>query len=138
MVVNTPPALSGISGSSATGSMVVAVTESTATGVSPWSVTAKMSTDLTNGTDTIASSALSAGAGTITETTGLLTGQTTSSTAGTLDRNGSGQTLLEVNGESTTSTYSNVFTATTPLSLTVPNGVSTGTYTGTLTLTLNQ
>jgi hypothetical protein len=138
MAVTTPPVLASAAGGSATGTMVVAVTETNATGVSPWSVTAKMSSDLSNGPDTIASSAMSAGTGTITQTTGLLTGQSTGSTSGSLDKAGAGQTLLQVNGESTSAAYTNVFTATTPLSLQVPSGVSTGTYTGTMTLTLNQ
>lgn len=145
MAVAVAPALATPSSTGVTGAMTVEVTETNAVGVNPWSVTAKMKDaslvlkDTAGVTvDSIAGSNLSAGTGTVTQTTGLLTGQTTSSTTGTLDLAGTGVTLLKVSGEDTAATYSNVFTAVTPLSLTVPNGKKTGSYTGTLTVTLVQ
>lgn len=143
--VTVAPSLATPSSTGITGAMTVEVAETNAVGANPWSVTAKMKDaslvlkDVAGLTvDSIAGSNLSAGAGTITQTTGLLTGQSTSSTSGSLDLAGTGVTLLKVAGEDPAATYSNVFTAVTPLSLTVPNGKKTGSYTGTLTVTLVQ
>lgn len=145
MLVTTPPALATPTSTGITGAMQVDVTETNAAGVNNWRVTAKMKDDalvLTGAGDAVVDSIsgdnLSAGAGVLTPGVALLTGQSVSSTTGSLGKAGTGVTLLQVGGESPASTYTNTFKAVTPLALTVPNGKTTGLYTGTLTVTLVQ
>ena len=115
------------------GSMTAVVTEAAVTGVTPWSVTADLST-LTNGGNTLANSNVDisnraasrvAGGGTVTPTSGLENLSTT-------------RTIFTTTGQSATSVYTGVYTSTADLDLNIPNGTATGIYTGTMTVTLVQ
>lgn len=114
-----------------TGTMSAVVTEAAVTGVTPWSVTADLSA-LSDGTNTLANSNValsartasrSAGAGTVTATSGSQDMSTT-------------RTIFTTTGQSTSSVYTGTYTSGGTLTLTVPNGTVAGVYTGTLTVTL--
>ena len=115
------------------GSMTAVVTEAAVTGVTPWSVTADLST-LTNGGSNLTNSNVDintraasrvAGGGTVTPTSGS---EAMSAT----------RTLFTTTGQSATSVYTGVYTSTANLDLNIPNGTATGIYTGTMTVTLVQ
>jgi len=115
------------------GSMTAVVTEAAVTGVTPWSVTADLST-LTNGGNTLANSNVDIntraasrvnGGGTVTPTSGSEALSTT-------------RTIFTTTGQSTSAVYTGVYTSTANLDLNLPNGTATGIYTGTMTVTLVQ
>jgi hypothetical protein len=126
------------------GSLVVPVTETAAQGVNPWYVTVSSSAL----TGAVSSASLPASSLTVADnvvpTTGgclALTGslQCTITGGGTTPRAlSTAQTLFKVANESTSTAYTGTYSYTGNLALTVPNGTTMDTYSGTLTLTLVQ
>jgi hypothetical protein len=115
------------------GTMTAVVTEAAVTGVTPWSVTADLST-LTNGGNTLANSNVdingrsasrTAGGGTVSATTGSEAMSTT-------------RTIFTTTGQSTSAVYTGTYSSSANLDLNIPNGTATGIYTGTMTVTLVQ
>lgn len=141
--VVTPVALAGAT-SPLTGALAVPVIETAAPGVD-WSVTAIANGALTGAVSggTIAASNLSVSNGVLPSGVGCLSLSLAVSlrcnmaagAGGALD---TAKTLLSVTGESTSTTYTGTYNYAGTVSLNVPNGTPTDTYTGSLTLTLVQ
>lgn len=127
------------------GLMDVTVTETAALGdANGWSVTVQSSAlnETPSGGGSIPASNLAMTNIVVPSATGCLTlalgsgGCTVSSgSGGTLD---SAQTVFSVSPESSTVSYSGVYTGAATLNLSVPNGTPAGAYAGTLTATLIQ
>jgi hypothetical protein len=115
------------------GTMSAVVSEAAVTGVSPWSVTADLSS-LSDGTHTLANSNVDLYGRATVQTAG---GGTSSNPTGSQVLSAQ-RTLMTNTGQSTTAAYTGTYTTSASLDLNIPNGTSTGIYTGTMTVTLFQ
>jgi hypothetical protein len=136
----SPVALTGTS-SLPTGTVSATVTETAATGDNPWSVTLQSSAlTPSSGTGSIPADDLTlANTGLPTGTGCLIVSLSPCTvTAGATGTLGTAQTLFTVTGEGSAA-YTGVYTGTGSISMNqVPNGLASGTYSGTLTATLIQ
>jgi hypothetical protein len=119
----------------ATGALAVTVTEAARSGTNSWSLTATAS-PLSDGAaptpHTIPATALSVLSRTVQQVGG---GGTAVAPAGTSPLS-SAATLFSTTGQDTSLLYSGTYVAGGTVSLAIPNGVATGAYTGTLTVSL--
>ena len=121
----------------------VVVTEVARTGTNPWEVTAQICAELDcttpnalkSGADTLATSNIAVSSQAVAE---LLPGGSGTLAAGTDANLGAPISLFENTGQATNLAYSETYTATGALALSVPNNQPTGNYTGFFVVTLVQ
>lgn len=124
-------ALNGVTMSSP---FVVVVDEAVRSGTNPWSVTAVLSGPLTSGASSIAATNLSVSGRSVAQVGG---GGASTAPAGSQDLS-LARTLLSNAGQDPSVVYTGTYTATSTLTLGIPNGTTVGTYGSTITVTLIQ